>query len=96
MTLVEGLITGIGLDIVDLARFRLHYGSEDPDLMARCFTETELADVGSDPDRLDRLAARFAAKEAAFKALGGGHRYSIHRHRSSDCGNGSANTCLNG
>lgn len=62
---------GVGLDIIDLDRFRLFYGGDDPDLLARCFTSAELSAVGDDTDRIDRLAARFAAKEATFKALGG-------------------------
>ncbi|MBT1159641.1 4'-phosphopantetheinyl transferase superfamily protein [Aminobacter anthyllidis] len=61
---------GIGLDLVDLDRFRLLYG-DDLELMGRCFAQSELDAAGTGPDRLTRLAARFAAKEAAYKALGG-------------------------
>jgi holo-[acyl-carrier protein] synthase len=64
-------IAGIGLDIIDLNHFKLHYGDFDPDLLKRCFSDAELADTQSGCDRLARLAARFAAKEAAFKAVGG-------------------------
>jgi holo-[acyl-carrier protein] synthase len=38
----------------------------------RCFTESERASAGNGPNRLDRLAGRFAAKEAVVKALGTG------------------------
>jgi holo-[acyl-carrier protein] synthase len=65
------VLIGVGLDLIDLDRFRQFYGRDDPDLLARCFTPSELAAAGQDVDRLDRLAARFAAKEATFKALGG-------------------------
>jgi holo-[acyl-carrier protein] synthase len=64
-------VLGIGLDLVDLDQFRLLYGEEDEELLARCFTDGELKDAGDGVDRLARLAARFAAKEAVFKALGG-------------------------
>lgn len=64
-------VIGLGLDLIDLERFGVLYGDDDPELLARCFTAQELLDVGSDVDRLTRLAARFAAKEATFKALGG-------------------------
>ena len=64
-------VVGLGLDLIDLVRFETLYGHDDPDLLARCFTVKELQDVGNDIDRLPRLAARFAAKEAVFKALGG-------------------------
>jgi holo-[acyl-carrier protein] synthase len=36
------------------------------------FTAREIAYAGAGPARLERLAARFAAKEAAFKAAGVG------------------------
>ena len=63
---------GLGLDLVDLEHFRIHYGDEDPELLARCFTAREIENAGKGVDRLARLAARFAVKEATFKALGGG------------------------
>jgi len=64
-------VIGVGLDLIDLAHFKVHYGEEDPELLARCFTQRELEQAGDGVDRLSRLAARFAVKEAAFKALGG-------------------------
>jgi len=64
-------VVGLGLDLIDLDRFKVLYGDDDPELLARCFTGQELQDAGEDVQRLSRLAARFAAKEAVFKALGG-------------------------
>ena len=56
-------ITGIGVDVVDLARFERAL-SRTPALRARLFAESER-------DRpLRSLAGRFAAKEAFMKALG--------------------------
>ncbi|NKE48578.1 holo-ACP synthase [Roseomonas frigidaquae] len=66
------VLIGLGLDLIDLTHFRVHYGDEDPELLARCFTEREIETAGTGADRLARLAARFAVKEATFKALGGG------------------------
>jgi holo-[acyl-carrier protein] synthase len=65
-------LVGIGLDLIDLNHFSAHYSDNDPDILARCFTEQEIVDAGSGEDRLERLAVRFAAKEATFKSLGGG------------------------
>ena len=65
------MIRGIGLDLIDLERFGVLYGAFDPAVLARCFTQTELVACGAGLDRLARLAARFCAKEAAYKALGG-------------------------
>lgn len=66
------VLVGIGLDLVDLERFALFYGEEDPELLARVFTPTELEAVGNGSRRNERLAARKAVKEAAYKAIGGG------------------------
>ena len=62
---------GIGVDAVDIDRFR-GILSRRPHIAERLFTsgEQEYADRYSDP--APRLAARFAAKEAALKALGAG------------------------
>lgn len=64
-------ILGVGLDLIDLQHFAVHFGDFDPELLARCFTDREINDAGYDADRLGRLAGRFAVKEATFKALGG-------------------------
>jgi holo-[acyl-carrier protein] synthase len=58
------MIAGIGVDVVDLARFTRAI-ERTPRLRARLFTEAER----SLP--VHSLAARFAAKEALIKALGG-------------------------
>jgi holo-[acyl-carrier protein] synthase len=64
------VIVGIGVDVVDLARFERSLG-RTRGLAARLFgvAETVLADGSPRPVR--SLAARFAAKEALIKALGG-------------------------
>jgi holo-[acyl-carrier protein] synthase len=40
-------------------------------VLDRCFTAGEQTAVGTGTDRLTRLAARFAAKEAVLKTIGG-------------------------
>lgn len=57
------MIVGIGVDVVDLARFDRAI-DRTPTLRARLFAESE-RDLP-----LRSLAARFAAKEALIKALG--------------------------
>jgi len=61
----------IGLDLVELDRFQLLYGTFDSDVLDRVFTARELAFEGVDSERLARLAARFAVKEAVLKTVGG-------------------------
>jgi holo-[acyl-carrier protein] synthase len=58
------VIAGIGVDVVDLARFERSI-ARTPKLRERLFTEAER------PLPVHSLAARFAAKEALIKALGG-------------------------
>jgi len=58
------MIVGIGIDVVDIARFERSI-ERTPALVDRLFAESER-------DRPARsLAARFAAKESLIKALGG-------------------------
>lgn len=64
-------LIGIGIDFVDLPSFETLYGSSETDL-TRIFTSDELSYAGHGRERFLRLAARFAAKEAALKALGCG------------------------
>jgi holo-[acyl-carrier protein] synthase len=66
-----GDVRGIGVDAVDVARFR-RVIERRPALVGRLFTESEQAYAGAGHHRGPRLAARFAAKEAVLKALGVG------------------------
>ena len=62
------MIVGIGVDVVDLARFERAI-SRTPALKARLFADAELVS-GERVLALRSLAGRFAAKEALIKALG--------------------------
>ena len=65
-------ILGHGIDIVsieDLQRWVEH--PRDP-FIQRCFVRAELDEIGEGMDRLERLAGKFAAKEAVLKAIGTG------------------------
>jgi holo-[acyl-carrier protein] synthase len=64
-------VIGVGVDLVDVGRFR-RVLARRPGLAERLFTEAERADAARRPDPAEPLAARFAAKEAAMKALGSG------------------------
>jgi holo-[acyl-carrier protein] synthase len=64
-------IVGVGVDAVDLDRFRTVLARR-PRLAGRLFTDGERAYAALAPDPLPRLATRFAAKEAVMKALGVG------------------------
>ena len=59
---------GIGIDAVDVDRFRVSL-HRTPTLRTRLFTEEELQYLAPRVDPVPGLAARFAAREAAMKAL---------------------------
>jgi len=56
---------GVGIDVVDVERFRLAL-DRHPRIVERLFTEEERSDARGRPER---LAARFAAKEAVMKTM---------------------------
>ena len=64
-------LLGLGIDAVEVDRFR-HVLIRTPGIAHRLFTEGERAYGARFSDPAPRLAARFAAKEAAMKALGVG------------------------
>jgi holo-[acyl-carrier protein] synthase len=64
-------VRGIGVDAVDIARFR-RLLARRPAIVGRIFTESERAYAQAARDPATRLAGRFAAKEAVWKALGVG------------------------
>jgi holo-[acyl-carrier protein] synthase len=67
----EPLPAGIGIDLLEIGRLERAL-KRRPRLAERVFTDGELAYANSRRRPGRHLAARFAAKEAALKALGGG------------------------
>jgi holo-[acyl-carrier protein] synthase len=65
------LIVGVGLDLVDIARVERLLDAKGERALRRLFTAEELAYALGRPLPAQHLAARLAAKEAAFKALSG-------------------------
>lgn len=59
-------VIGVGIDLVDVPRFTRTL-ERRPAIACRLFTDAE-----RELSRPERLAARFAAKEAVMKALGSG------------------------
>lgn len=71
-------IVGHGIDIVEVARIRDLLTHHPDRFLERCFTSREQADaLAAGKGRVQRLAGRFAAKEAVLKALGTGWRHGI-------------------
>ncbi|MEO7034792.1 MAG: holo-ACP synthase [Polyangiaceae bacterium] len=65
------MVVGLGIDVASLARMRAALERFGDRLWQRVLTPNEQADLKARPDRALALAGRFAAKEAAAKALGG-------------------------
>ena len=63
------MIAGIGLDLVDIARLQRLVAAKGERALRRLFTGGEAAYASAKQRPFLHLAARVAAKEAAFKAL---------------------------
>jgi len=67
-----GNVVAHGVDVVDMADFTKAMNQHANGYLDRYFTEGELATVDEAGNRIERLASRFAIKEAVLKALGTG------------------------
>ncbi len=65
------MIAGVGIDLVDIARVDRLLDAKGERALRRLFTPDEVAYALSRALPAQHLAARLAAKEAAFKALAG-------------------------
>src|SRR3954452_1144416 len=66
-------IIGLGFDATDIPRVRDVFARHGERFLRRVFTDEEIAYCTRQRDPVPSLAGRFAAKEAAMKALGTGH-----------------------
>ena len=71
------MIVGLGIDITEVHRIEdaiQRYGGR---FLQRVFTEAEIRYCESKANRFERFAGRFAAKEAAMKAIGTGWKRGV-------------------
>jgi len=66
------MIVGLGLDITEVDRIRAAIDRHGRAFLERIFTPAEIAYCERHRNHAERFAGRFAAKEAAMKALGTG------------------------
>ena len=71
------MIVGTGVDIMETSRVEEALQKHGERFAKRVCTPAEIAYCGKFKNQAERLAARFAAKEAAFKALGTGWREGV-------------------
>jgi len=68
------MIRGIGVDVIEVDRIRRATMRWGDGFLTRVFTAGERRHAGASRTSAERLAGRFAAKEAVMKALGLGWR----------------------
>jgi len=71
------LIIGLGVDITEVARLRAAIERRGDRILRRLYTVKERAYCERARNKFERYAGRFAAKEAAMKALGTGWRRGV-------------------
>jgi len=73
------MIIGVGTDIIEVARMEKQLSANQA-LCNKLFTVAEQEYAEPKTTRYQHYAARFAAKEAFFKALGTGYRFGMSFH----------------
>jgi len=71
------MIVGTGIDIAEVPRIRHSIERFGDRFLRRVYTAGEIRYCDSKANRVERYAARFAAKEAAMKALGTGWSHGV-------------------
>lgn len=71
------MIVGTGIDIAEVPRIREAIARFGERFLQRIYTAGEIRYCESKANRVERYAARFAAKEAAMKALGTGWNHGV-------------------
>jgi holo-[acyl-carrier protein] synthase len=71
------MIVGIGTDLIEVDRIRQSMDRYGDKFLRRVYTETESAYAMSKRNFAERLAGRFAVKEAGMKAIGTGWRRGV-------------------
>ena len=71
------MIVGTGVDLAEVPRIRASIERYGEKFIRRIYTPAEIAYVERKANKLERYAARFAAKEAGMKAIGTGWRRGV-------------------
>jgi len=71
------MIVGTGIDIAEVPRIEASIARFGNRFVHRIFTKAEIEYCESKANRIERYAARFAAKEAGMKAIGTGWNHGV-------------------
>jgi holo-[acyl-carrier protein] synthase len=66
------MIVGLGIDIAEVHRVKAAIERHGQRFLKRIYTDAEIRYCESKANKFERFAGRFAAKEAAMKAIGTG------------------------
>lgn len=66
------MVEGIGIDIIEIDRIKKSIDTYGERFLHKVFTQTELDYCLNKKNKYQHFAARFAAKEAVFKAISSG------------------------
>ena len=73
----SGMIVGTGIDVVEVPRVAAAIERFGQRFLERIYTQGEIRYCEAKANRMERYAARFAAKEAALKAIGTGWKRGV-------------------
>lgn len=71
------MIVGMGIDIIEVPRVEAAIARFGTRFVQRIFTDAEIRYCESKQNKFERFAGRFAAKEAALKAIGTGWKRGV-------------------
>jgi holo-[acyl-carrier protein] synthase len=71
------MIVGLGVDLTEVSRLRAAIERRGEPFLHRVYTANEIAYCERHRNYVERYAGRFAAKEAAMKALGTGWSHGV-------------------
>jgi holo-[acyl-carrier protein] synthase len=84
-----------GIDLVDFPRIKQMIERHGSRFLNRVFTEREQSDAEAVHNRIEKLAGRFAAKEAVLKLIGTGWRGKIAWTDIEIVNNATGQPCVN-
>ena len=88
------MIVGTGIDIAEVPRVAEAIERYGQRFLQRIFTEGEIRYCESKANRVERYAARFAAKEAGMKALGTGWNHGSCHPLRTECHAADRRCCV--
>ncbi len=71
------MVIGIGVDIIEISRIKQSVAKYGDRFLSKIYTPNELNYCLNKPNKYQHLAARFAAKEAIYKALATGWKKGV-------------------